>query len=338
MTCNLSYFGPTFWGHLLQNGYNSTSHAGRVFMAVFIPVNSVLGLAGNLTAFAVLILTPSLRKCGYSAILLVLACSDSVALISRLVIWGNLVVAMAGRGLGVSLDTTAKCLVTEQIGATSFIDAALIVLITLERFVVMCVPKLKSYCTFENVLKAALFALVICVTICVAITSSIIHVPECEFGCVEPRFRSKIKLTIASIIIGPLPVALICLFNGQTLHKLVSPRVPKHHRRGKGIHNKTTRATIMLLVTSFSYATITTPYCVVLFIKYFSANKSLIRNMNNYLFLIRCLVDLNYSVNFFLYYVSGQEFRAGASRLIGRPVETRPDETTPSTTDTLSLS
>ncbi|XP_074655684.1 uncharacterized protein LOC141909196 [Tubulanus polymorphus] len=330
MTCNLSYFGPTFWGHLLQNGYNSTSHAGRVFVAVFIPVNSVLGLVGNLTAFAVLISTPSLRKCGYSAILLVLACSDSVALISRLVIWGNLVVAMAGRGSGVSLDTTAKCLVTEQITATSFIDAALVVLITLERFVVMCVPKLKSYCTFENVLKATLFALVICVTICVAITSSIIYVPECEFGCVEPRFRRKIKLTIASIIIGPLPVALICLFNGLTLHKLVRPRVPK---RGKGIRNKTARATIMLLVTSFSYATITSPYSITLF-----AYKSLIRNMNSYLFPIRCLVDLNYSINFFLYYVSGQEFRAGASRLIGRGVDTQTDETTPSFNDTLSLS
>ncbi|XP_074640301.1 CX3C chemokine receptor 1-like [Tubulanus polymorphus] len=307
---------PTFWCNFLQNGYNQLPPAGRWYILVYFPIAILVGLIGNTLSVLVMTTSKKLRSCGYSGILVVLVCSDSVALLERIPVWINFIAEHTGHGRVIDLNTNAKCLSVELFTVSTFSGAWLVSFISIERFLVVCIENCsKRFCTTRNMFVCSLVLVLMAIIVDLSLMYSVKFVESVGFCAITLRSH-YIYIRIASMLASPLPLFIILLFNGITLcyMKAKTIKLKTHREVGAAVNNRTNRATLMLLAVSFTFALTTLPYfCVLIAI---AANKGKKDSYETHMLVTRALYDLNYTLNFALYCAAGSDFRHACLRFL----------------------
>ncbi|XP_074649196.1 uncharacterized protein LOC141904505 [Tubulanus polymorphus] len=321
---------PGYWSYFLTNGYDVCTPGGRVFILMMLPVNFLVGVTGNILAIIVLIRTAKLRHCGYSSILLVLAVSDTFALVTRIPIWLNFIAEDQGVGPIVVLDNTAKCVFVELFTIGSFTGVWLVTLISVERFLVVCFPnQAQRICTPKRMMQAALVLTLIMTIITILFVYQVHYEPEAG-ACRMQLSACNWYFFGAGVIIGPFPLAFICIFNCYILFRLKSDSylAPTSRQMRKLRRSRTSRATMMLMAVTFACALLTLPHCSILIIhacKHFNLFVNV--NTNKITFVVRTIYDINYVVNFFLYCLASADFRLAFLNMVWKPLlKLRPEK------------
>ncbi|XP_074662904.1 uncharacterized protein LOC141915317 [Tubulanus polymorphus] len=307
----------SYWCDFMERGFNQTKDSGaQSLLLISMPLIIIIGLCGNTLALLVIVRTKKLRTHGYSLILIFLITSDCTALVNRLTVWINFMRANLGLPNLIVLDSDAECLLVEMYGVATFVGAWLVVLISVERFCAVCIkPMMKRYLTLRNIFIVTL------VTSMLAGSCDILLVYQISYvegqGCSMSETSLKIYVMSAAFLIGPIPLIFICTFNSLILVRLRNRKYRSVGKKSrKRIRSKSVRATVMLLIVTFVWAILTVPHCASLVMLCihklgYSISPSLLRLK----YVARTIYDLNYMLNFFLYFMAGLEFRIAFKRM-----------------------
>ena len=135
----------------------------------------------------------------------------------------------------------------------------------------------------------------------------------CVHTVTSQSTAAAVKTTISTMFIGVIPLCLVIPTNIAIIVKLViQSRV--RHTLGATTTDEVTKITVMLLSITVSYIILSLPMTVVVF----RTNAGQTQYGQLLLVAFSNLPYLNMSLNFYLYFLSGQMFRQEVREFLGR--------------------
>ena len=277
----------------------------------FPPFIIILGLTGNILS-AVVMRRPSFRPLSTSVYLMTLGGGDIVYLCScRFTVEWIRVVAHVD--LMLISDWSCK-LIAYIFSTSSEISAWLVVAVTAERLLVVCVPlKVKRLCTK---VIAAYVSLAVVLSVMVLnvhilflyVIEDVNHKPMCY---IQAEAALVVSL-LDSLFYSFVPTAVIFSCNVIIIYKLRTyerDRVAKLHNDRN--HIDTRRLSVMLIVISVTFSLFTLPLCIYWTIMTTLVYRGGVEVFQDSIFRLvaRILASINHAINFLLYCFSGPAFR-----------------------------
>lgn len=199
----------------------------------------------------------------------------------------------------------------------------IVLCMTLERFIAVNFPFKKDlFCKPRNALTT-IFVVFAIMSYSQIFRLIAIEKSEKHRGCSSSKKYQKIYVAMhiylyQLILQFMLPALLILILNMSILFKIQSLKdnVSKHGTaHSVRAYSKRNKTTCMLLIVSFTYVVTLLPLVVVSILLDISIlhNKSLARklfyNLYNVSAILELISEVNYAVNFFIYVISGAQFR-----------------------------
>ncbi|XP_064622661.1 putative olfactory receptor 10J6 [Lineus longissimus] len=303
---------PNYWYTFIE--HSSQQHAttwGRWMRLIVLPLVLLIGFPGNALS-ATIMSRRSMRRHSYTIILQTLAIFDTSSLIIRLLFWINLLQSILSRDGVVTIQSLAGCKATEYFFTSIHIVCSwLVVLISMERFLVVCFPiRSRQWCTR----KTSRIAVAILVTMAFTLQSysAILTQYAPQIGCVMAQNHMYAHFIIATIFVTFAPLALIFLCNIGIIVCLFS-----------GIHisnactrdAQTRKVTYMLLSVSCSFLVLVFPNALVVLL--IGLRQDWAPVLGQVLEPLALLWDINFGINFYIYVLSGKEVRNEVKDMFG---------------------
>lgn len=311
-----------------ENDYRPEKSAALTVYAYITPVLLCIGIVGNVLSLKVF-LSRNMRNLSASAYLSALSISDLLALLCYVLVdW----LRRASLHLGVNLslvrmfDAHGLCQVQMYLSyVTRFVSAWIIVTFTMERYIGVCHPlKRRSLCVNRSA-QRVLIAMIIFSMVILSYKPALTGRFEHRFGPLiigrcsrNPNYLmfSFVLDSIFALSITLIPLLVISIFNCLIIRRLYI-----RHRRNFRLSVVTTESivrmefTIIFLVISFVFVALNIPYfcfwCGRFLTKFHNTKASNDEwdDESNVVLVARLSFYLNYSINFFLYSITGAYFR-----------------------------
>lgn len=308
---------------------------GQVFFTYITPVVFIMGLVGNILSLMVF-LTKNMRRLSASLYLAAISSADLMALVFYVLIeWLR-------RGLSTSngngyvtvpfLERDGVCHVILFLTYNfRFLSSWLVVCFTLERYIGVCHPLKRRRNISDMSSSRKLIAIVILISILVSLFRPWLnkehHIGPNEVPwCIrrnEYQLVSFVYDCVFGISITFLPFLIITCLNALIIRKLIMRN--KFHRRSRIISEESIirlEFTLILIAVSFCFVAFNTPYAVVWLTHFINSSSGAITiadmiNETQHIFLFtKTIYFMNYSVNFFLYSITGAYFRKELKMLL----------------------
>lgn len=332
-----------------MNGDGSAQQIEEVFMLInvyVIPIIVSVGLLGNTMCFVIFVST-SMRKLSTSIYLAALAVTDSGFLICLLI--GNW---LSNHKVHAHISySLAGCRI--MMYATyvfSFLSVWYVVSFTVERFIAVCFPlKRPELCTSKRA------AIVVSGLGFVALGGYIVSIPT--FGIFEVRTDSNSSVFVCSPVLEYMSwmniinyvdaaftlvipsVGLVCLnasiayiiiVSEKRRDRMLKEQLAARHsglstmKSDRARHHVQIKITKMLLLVSVTYLVLSIPSYIIrinYMVHYFTSNEQYLPSVAEKICqeIFQVLYYVNFSVNFFLYSMSGSNFRKELRILCKRP-------------------
>lgn len=299
-----------YWYHFIEN--STKQHAtewGMWMRLVGLPIVIVVGLVGNTSTFMAMN-TKTLRLHSYSRFLATLAIFDASSLIIRSLFWTNLMASVVGHPPIITFQTTFLCKLNEYLFTSVHIVCSwLVVLVTLERQYVIYNPlKAKEKCTPKSA-KMAITGLVIA-AFSIEIYAAVWTEYRPGFGCgMNAKYLIPHYVIATSLVsLGPLTIIFIC-----NLHIVYLLNRSSNNTKLFKTDRYIKRVTYMLLGVSLAFLILVLPNALLVLVS--TIRKDWAPHLGILMDPANLLWDINYSVNFFIYVISGKQVRAEMVRM-----------------------
>lgn len=302
---------------------------------VLTPVIVAAGIVGNILSFIVMSSRP-LRHKSYSFYLRALAVFDSLTLISREVLAVEEIQISYGRPSIYSNFGDASCKTMRFAESVSCLMSSwLVAFMAVERFVAIYFPLRKTfYCTRKRALVA-----IVCLfnALCCCQFYNLVMVEHARGHCTIKREYFMLYLNLYTYLyllamILLLPVLLIVFCNGMVVCKLFRYRqIPCNHavdsesEKTAWVTQRRHKTTYMLITITSAYIVTVLPITLCSVIiqvtiesKPRTEAERIFMAFEPYKHLLEIWSALNYSVNFFIYIVSGKMFRRELKHVLTR--------------------
>ena len=209
----------------------------------------------------------------------------------------------------------------------------LVILLTVDRVIAVWFPfKYRSLCTMPRALVAYAFIVVMIIGVCsnsLWIYSGVYNRPH--YMCSnKPEYKEQMKQFLWAFFIfqSLLPTIIVILLNVALVYRLRQnqSRMLSRKKSVRGQFNKMStenHVTVMALVLSVSFVLLLFPQTVFdIYYQEWDLDRNLGNDAESYatyyvgLTVVYLLVDINHSINVFLYFVSGTRFRSDALQLL----------------------
>ena len=293
---------------------------------------SAIGLLAN-TLLIVVIIRGSLRHSVFMTMLIVLAITDNVELLSS----DLLQLGLLGNHLSPSLMFCRIFLFICQSSAT--MSAWMVVLISVERFIAIFYP-LKVH-IFLSMKRTYIIISCVGVLICISkvyhlFSSSIFTYSNMTVCYIGANDKSDVIFSIVhGLFYSFIPFCIITVLNVKILKKL---KLQQTFRASSQFStSRDTSLVPMMLAISVAFALTTFPIMILIICSLTVDLAGFKWNLNsNWIFILAIgLVNLNHSLNFFLYCVTGTVFRNAFFSLIKCKASQRSTDS-PQQVDTVS--
>ncbi|XP_074641244.1 uncharacterized protein LOC141898995 [Tubulanus polymorphus] len=306
MQPNITRIRP-YWVNFIEYfSRKPSSELNRFLFLYFYPIVFICGLTGN-SLSAVLMFDRRFRRHSYSAYIAVLAASDSVSLIGTFMASTNLIVYSLTGDVIIRFTDVHTCRLPEHVFyASSLISSWIIVSITLERcFAVVSPFTARIFCTR----KVARIVTVAVVSFSFAFTSyaAAITSYDGEFGCFISSLRGmKAHYAIAPSSFIYSPICIITLLNVVIIRSLSTSSLSLIRSNKTKLHsNNTQKITVTVLAVSITFLILLTPMASICILVAVIPNLP----VANWLDTAQFVFSINYAVNFYIYCLTGTEFR-----------------------------
>ncbi|XP_074657211.1 allatostatin-A receptor-like [Tubulanus polymorphus] len=301
-----------YWGAFLDSS-NTASWLQPITLGLFVIIY-VMGMVGNSLSCAVMVFTP-MKRHSFSVYIFFLSVSDTLVLNICLLRWLSYGFFLTGRPTPIRIDSFIRCKLIEYLPiVVTMISSWLIVLVCLERLVAVVTPFLaKQICRRRTSLIASCFVFGFCFTstaymaVCVGY-DHVIH--SCVFEC-DIDFATNFLVT--SIIWQYLPMSIISVSNVCIIVVLCKSvrNSSKMGGAGGSKNEKSRQVTVMLLVTCIAFIIFIAPDTF-LHIIYPTGDLENWFTIDEFLSLWWLL---NYTVNLYLYAITGREVRESLKKM-----------------------
>ena len=305
----------------------------RLFFTVLTPLVILIGLAGNILSLVVY-MSRNMRKLSASVYLAALSASDTIVLFFYVLPeWlkhGTLTLIDPNNVLFLQKEGFCQLIVYVQY-MSRFLSSWFVVFFTIERCIGVCFPlRRKEICNPKTAHQIVLVTILLSSFLCLfkPILSEVSYntinkTPLCT-STNSMQHVSFILDSIFGIIISFVPFVLITFLNVLIIRKLFISRAQTRKFRVVTHESKIRlEFTFILLGISICFVALNLPYYVVWCERYwttrlkshtttYSALKeqhNSIQELDNILHVTRAIFYVNYSINFFLYAVTGAYFR-----------------------------
>ena len=310
-------------------GASSRPSAGQEFYAFTTPIIILLGIVGNLISLNVF-MTKSIRKVSSSFYLIVLSISDLVVLLVYVFLeWLDRGLPfLPGRVTVSVIAIPGICRVFLYLSyASRFISAWLIVMFTGERYIGVCRPLQKRrICTHAFARRMVLGLVVLSLVLCIYKPAlSGVDVTGKVMLCTtlkDHQFVSFILDTVYAMSTTIIPFLVITSFNCMIIKQLcIRSRLSRQMESPSGSKVLRLEITLIMLVISSCFVLVTLPYFVTWFSQFLSSkyvrgfdnathkDRVNANHLRNVRYVTKTIYFLNFSMNFFLYSVTGTHFR-----------------------------
>ncbi|XP_074641431.1 FMRFamide receptor-like [Tubulanus polymorphus] len=269
------------------------------FQNIFSSIAVILGITGNIMSFVVM-LAPKLRNRSYSRFFIPLAVSDTVCLLVHSCTLVNMFYAHLQNRIIVHASSTFSCILREYAKLISVTYSGwILILLSLERLCVVAFPF--SGPRFWTATTASVCVLVL--FICIFLSYTVIPLSvtyHTTYGCVITESGEAVYSLMGPILVYVVPVITVLALNIAILTIL---------RRGIKTDKKDASSFKVLrmalgVCATFVLFTFTNAVLAPIVLKPEWRTKTLkIFAISN------SLNTLNYALNFYLYLITGQEFR-----------------------------
>ena len=297
------------------NQSNATGHDSPFSQPIWVILTAIVCIIGIFSNFLVIfvIMCSTLKKSTFMNLLMSLAVFDimylSVLIISTIDIWD---IIFSDTFL---LYCHLKYFI---LWLTGIVSSWIAVLISLERYIAIYYPfKVHVYCTKKNTFITTLsLTILISIGLIPIFYANSVKIVDQRQICVfiVEDSTTVIFQCISNILACPVPFLFITFLNvriitrlkAQTLFRLKSQR--EGSRQASSVNNKSLVA--MMISVSFIFAVTSFPTTIVLIVQYSCTFIQGSSCLSNWIFeLLLMLNNMNHSVNFFLYCLSGSVFR-----------------------------
>ena len=300
------------------------------------PLVVLIGIPGNILSFLVM-KSRRYRHKSYSHYLCTLAIFDSLVLIGRyLQRVDHMMLGTVNRSLYDGYGDAACKIHNFAEHVCYLMSSWLVLCMTMERFIAVNFPfKKETYCRPRS---AVTVILVVFAIMSYSQIFRLIVIEKFKGQCTAPEKYLHIY-TVMHIYLYQvgfqflIPALLILFFNMSILYKIRKLRneVTRHghthqgHNNYNRAHSKRHKTTLMLLVVSFTYLVTLLPLVLISLILHiaFSLDKAtavyLFVKLSDLGRLFELFSEVNYGINFYIYVMSGAQFRYELRYMCSRP-------------------
>jgi len=305
----------------------------RMFFTVLTPLVICIGLAGNILSLVVY-LSRNMRKISASVYLAALSASDTI------VLFVYVFPEWLKHGTSHFFDPTyvvflqkeGVCQTIVYVQYVSrFLSSWFVVFFTIERCIGVCFPlRRKEICNSKTAHKIVIVTTLLSLFLCLfkpflsEVTYNTVNKTPLCTSTKSMQHVSFVLDSIFGIIISFIPFILITCLNLLIIRKLFISRVQTRKIRVVTQESKIRlEFTFILLGISICFVALNLPYYVAWFKRYWTTSIKIdtttysalkeqhnrIQSLDNILHITRAIFYVNYSINFFLYAVTGAYFR-----------------------------
>ncbi len=330
-----------------RDSHVTSSHHGLDFYAFITPFIICVGLFGNCTSLCIF-RKRKLRRLSASLILSSICISDICVLLTYVLLdWLNKgLPRWPGRHRVPFVTIDGFCQTFLFVSYTfRIISVWLIIVFTLERYVAICWPiRSRLICTHSFSLRmigcVSLAAALLCIY--KPIISGVYvsgHIKVCSKLLQHERLNYVLD-SIYGILITALPFCIITILNVLILRKLVWHSNEHVEIRSTSTNEQKMKYefTVILLSISTCFVCLNLPYFIVWCQRFSIVNKmktsspleDMIQSLEkddthpDYLLVTRTIFYINYSINFFLYCLTGKQYRKYMKELFCCRKENKP--------------
>ncbi|XP_074653576.1 uncharacterized protein LOC141907735 [Tubulanus polymorphus] len=300
-----------YWPALIANVFwdiNTLPQWIRWMRFLGTPLIMLTGLVGNTFAL-ILMLDRSMRKHTYAWYIMTLAVCDTAMIGVRLCSWINMISLATGGGLLIKITDDVGCILSEGIpDVFQTTGAWMMATIATERFTVVWFPFISRRLTpkISAIVIVGMFIFAILSTLYYIIY--IRFVEEVHF-CAVPYEIGWVTQLYLGFPMEYIPAMIIIVFNGLVVFSLT--RRQRSVKETKKLATKSRdKITFMLMLFTFSFLILTLPAWIFeeIYKKYYGSIPKYVEMPTREI--IEFFYQMNYSVNFFIYVISGNELRA----------------------------
>ena len=299
------------------------------------PLIVLVGIPGNILSFLIM-KSRRFRNKSYSRYLCTLAVFDSLVLVAKLLARVDGFLTYNGQpSLYVNFGD-AGCKIFQFVEHVCYLMSSWLVLcMTLERFIAVNYPLKK-----DNLCKpryAVSVTLVVFAVMSYSQTFRLIILEQDEHGdCVAPQRYQAVFVALhiylyQLVLQFMLPALLILICNLIILYKIRRLKFKFAHQSvqqaqySQPNYTRRNKTTCMLLIVSFSYVVALLPQVLLSLIIHVSIHvntdlaRYMFQNLNDVRQLLELVSELNYGINFYIYVLSGAQFRYELRHICTRP-------------------
>ncbi|KAK3092832.1 hypothetical protein FSP39_007720 [Pinctada imbricata] len=290
---------------------------------ILLPTVLLFGISGNI--LTVIIMSSSKFKHLTSRIFLIaLAISDTILLVTQPF---NKMFVMKLLGRDIRALSQIGCKIFFLFFRTGKMTSSwFVVFLCLERFVAVWFPLKAKIIWRKEVALAAICLIYVIITSFNAVwtySSKVLDDGFCYPDYFDKSIPSEVQwyknmLTAGSSLYSLIPICILVTFTPLILYKLSQHRRTRMKMTGssqqKSKSAQSTKTTAMLIGVMIAYFILVTPITVLHNIAFYIGVKAFGNNTKGFLIyrdVAQILEQINYSINFILYVVASQQFRAG---------------------------
>lgn len=283
-----------------------------------LPVIFAIGMTGNVLNLIVL-RGKEMNSQSTSLFLTALAISDTLILLFGLLpTWLTIVFQI---DIFTQWDALCKSL-SHILYSSSHISAWLIVIVTINRYIIICKPFLtRELCTRTKAKKSIIGVLTLCLIINIHLYWTVSLDDDHDTASHKCRGDKQYKYFTTNIlpmldagVYSVIPCCLLLIFNALIIRKIISSnKINKMSANKQRNNRKQTRFTKILITVSMSFVINAVPISILLiFVEHFNSG-----NYKSHALVsawiarasAELLMYLNHSTSFILYSISGSKFR-----------------------------
>ena len=295
---------------------------GRDMYAFLTPFVILIGVVGHGISL-VIFTSPALRRLSASLYLAAISLCDIFVLLTYVMLdWFKKGLPRWPGEVDISIvDESGFCETFLFLSYTfRFISVWLIVVFTIERFIAVCRPlHRRLICTksFSRKIIGAVALTALSVSLYKPLLSGVNRMGT-EAICAGDPEHSQLNFildTIYGLLITAVPFLIIALFNFIILKRLLSRDILQKHGRGSGVvfrgNMLRLEFTFILLAISSCFVCLNIPYFIV-WVRQVTVSANPEQHTikpSSQLYLTKSIFYFNYCVNFFLYCLTGRQYR-----------------------------